>query len=67
MPLAGDLLGRERVSGAKKTRAGSDNKADRFEHITEVPAVWHAKQSFLCVSIFLLKIKYTGIPLKLPI
>ena len=50
VPLVGDLLGRERVTGAKKTRAGCDNKTDRFEHIVEAPAVWHAKQSFLCVS-----------------
>ena len=54
IPLAGDLLGRERVTGAKKTRAGCDYRTDRFEHIVETPAVWHAKQSFLCVGLFLL-------------
>ena len=53
IPLAGDLLGRERVTGAKKTRAGCDYRTDRFDHIVETPAVWHAKQSFLCVSLFL--------------
>ena len=57
VPLIGDLLGRERVTGAKRTRAGCDYKADRFEHIIEVPAVWHAKQSFLCVSNVLLCVK----------
>lgn len=50
VPLIGDLLGRERVTAAKRTRAGCNYKADRFEHIIEGPAVWHAKQSFLCVS-----------------
>lgn len=53
VPLVGDLLGRESVTGAKKTRAGSDVPTDRFEHIIEAPAVWHAKQSFLCVSLLL--------------
>ena len=52
IPLAGDLLGRERVTGAKKTRAGCDYQTDRFDHIVETPAVWHAKQSFLCVGLF---------------
>ena len=62
VPLVGDLLGRETVTGAKRTRAGCDYKADRFEHITEVPAVWHAKQSFLCVSIFFVyKIYYISL------
>lgn len=50
-PLVGDLLGRERLTGAKKTRAGCDLRTDRFDHIVEVPAVWHAKQSFLSVSV----------------
>lgn len=49
VPLVGDLLGRERVTGAKKTRAGCDHSSDKFEHIVEVPAVWHAKQFFLSV------------------
>ena len=53
MPLVGDLLYRERVTGAKKTQAGCDLPTDRFEHIIEAPAVWHAKQSFLCVSLLL--------------
>jgi len=51
VPLAGDLLGRERVSGAKKTRLGCDNAVERFDNIVECPALWHAKQSFLSVSL----------------
>jgi hypothetical protein len=51
VPLAGDLLGRERLTGAKKTRAGCDYSSDRFEQIIEIPALWHAKQFFLSVSI----------------
>ena len=50
VPMGGDLLGRERISGAKKTRLGCDSAADRFESIVETPALWHAKQSFLGVS-----------------
>lgn len=50
VPLAGDLLGRERVTGAKKTRLGCDSTVERFENIVECPALWHAKQSFLSVS-----------------
>ena len=30
VPLVGDLLGRERVTGAKKTRAGCDLPTDRL-------------------------------------
>ena len=52
LPLAGDLLGRERVTGAKKTRSGCDLRTDRLDHIVEVPAVWHSKQSFLSVSLY---------------
>lgn len=50
VPLAGDLFGRERVTGAKKTRLGCDSIVERFENIVECPALWHAKQSFLLVS-----------------
>ena len=50
VPLVGDLLGRERLTGAKKTRAGCDFASDRFVQLVEVPAVWHAKQFFLSVS-----------------
>ena len=50
VPLAGDLLGRERVTGAKKTRLGCDNIVERFKNIVECPALWHVKQSFLSVS-----------------
>ena len=50
VPLGGDLLGRERITGAKKTRLGCDSAAERFGSIVETPALWHAKQSFLGVS-----------------
>ena len=50
VPLVGDLLGRERVTGAKKTRLGCDSPVERFENIVECPALWHTKQSFLSVS-----------------
>ena len=50
VPLGGDLLGQERITGAKKTRLGCDSAAERFESIVEMPALWHAKQSFLGVS-----------------
>ena len=49
VPLCGDLLGRERVTGAKKTRLGCDQQHERFQNI-EFPALWHVKQSFLGVS-----------------
>ena len=53
VPLRGDLLGRERITGAKKTRLGCDSAAERFESIIEMPALWHATQSFLGVSFLL--------------
>ena len=43
VPLAGDLLGRECVTGAKKTRLGCDRPSERFENIVEAPALWHTK------------------------
>lgn len=51
IPLVGDLLGRERATSAKKSRAGCDYDSDRFKHIVEAPAVWHSKQFFLMVFI----------------
>ena len=45
LPLVGYLLGRERVSGAKKTRLVCDSPSARFQNIVEVPALWHTKQS----------------------
>ena len=39
VPLVGDLLGRERLTGGKKTRAGRDFASDRFVQLVEVPAV----------------------------
>ena len=50
-PLCGDLLGRERVSGAKKLRSGCDYGTERFDNIIENVAQWHTKQSFLGVYI----------------
>ena len=50
VPLGGDLLGRERVTGARKTRLGCDLPSERFESIVENVALWHCKQSFLEVS-----------------
>ena len=50
VPLCGDLLGRERVTGAKKTRMGCDLHTERFDNITENVTLWHANQSFLGVS-----------------
>ena len=49
--LAGDLLGRERVTGAKRARMGCDQPEERYENITETPALWHAKQAFLKVKL----------------
>lgn len=51
VPLCGDLLGRERVTGAKQTRLGCDLKTERFGNIVENVAQWHAKQSFLGVRL----------------
>lgn len=50
VPLAGDLLGRERVTGAKRVRMGCDLPEERYDNIVETPALWHAKQAFLKVS-----------------
>ena len=49
LPLCGDLLGRERVTGAKNTRMGCDYSTERFDNIIENVAQWHTKQSFLAV------------------
>ena len=49
LPLCGDLLGRERVTGAKKTRMGWDYETESFDNIVENVAQWHTKQSFLGV------------------
>lgn len=50
VPLAGDLLGKERVTGAKRVRMGCDQPEERYDNIVEIPALWHAKQAFLKVS-----------------
>ena len=39
VPLAGDLLGRERVTGAKRVRMGCDQPEERYENIIETPAL----------------------------
>ena len=51
VPLCGDLLGRERVSGAKRARLGCDHRIERFDNIIENVAQWHTKQSFLGVCL----------------
>ena len=51
VPLFGDLLGRERVTGAKRVRMGCDEPMDCYEDITEAPGLWHAKQAYLKVTI----------------
>ena len=47
LPLGGDLLGRERITSAKRLRTGCDKADERFDNITEVSEYWHAKQSLL--------------------
>ena len=47
--IGGDLLGRERVTGAKKLRKGCDKSSERFDNMCEVAEYWHAKQAFLGV------------------
>ena len=49
LPVAGDLLGRERITGAKNTGLGYDSPSERFTNIVEIPALWHTNQSFLGV------------------
>ena len=53
-----DLLGRERVTGAKRVRLGCDQPEERFENIIETPALWHAKQAFLKVKCSKIYIKH---------
>lgn len=50
VPLVGDMLDRERVTGAKKTPLDCDSAVERFQNIVECPALWHAKQAFLSVG-----------------
>ena len=61
LPLCGDLLGRERITGAKRMRLGCDAPSERFENIYEYPALWHVKQSFLGVSAKILPFPLTTI------
>ena len=61
VPLAGDLLGRERVTGAKRARMGCDQPEERYENITETPALWHAKQAFLKVKLSFVLLVYSFI------
>ena len=51
LPLGGDLLGHERITGAKRLRSGCDKAYERFDNITQVSEYWHAKQSLLICSI----------------
>ena len=44
-----NLLGCERVTGAKQTRVGCDYKTERFLNNVENVAQWDAKKSFLGV------------------
>ena len=57
IPIGGDLLGRERITGAKKLRKGCDKTSERFENMTETAEYWHAKQAFLSVSLVKITIK----------
>ena len=50
VPLGGDLLGQERITGTRNTRPGCDSAKERFENVVEMPALWHANQAFLGVS-----------------
>ncbi|XP_044180297.1 uncharacterized protein LOC114947031 isoform X3 [Acropora millepora] len=47
LPVAGDLLGRGRITGARNTGLGCDSPSERFTNIVEVPGLWHTNQSFL--------------------
>lgn len=51
VPLGGDLLGRECVTGAKRAQMDCVQPEERYENITETPALWHAKQAFLKVKL----------------
>ena len=45
VPLSGDLLGRERVTGAKRARLGCNHRVERFENIVENVAQYNGIQS----------------------
>ena len=51
IPNGGDLLGRERITGAKMLRKGCNQASERFDNMSEVAEFWHAKQAFLSVSL----------------
>jgi len=51
IPIGGDLLGRERITGAKMLRKGCNQASERFDNMSEVAEFWHAKQAFLSVSL----------------
>lgn len=53
IPIGGDLLGRERVTGAKMLRKGCNKASERFDNMSEVAEFWHAKQAFLGVRLIL--------------
>lgn len=49
--IGGDLLGLERITGAKMLRKGCNQASERFDNMSEVAEFWHAKQAFLGVSL----------------
>lgn len=51
IPIGGDLLGRERITGATMLRKGCNKASERFDNMSEVAEFWHAKQAFLSVSL----------------
>ena len=51
IPIGGDLLGRERITGAKMLRKGCNNASERFDNMSEVAEFWHTKQAYLSVSL----------------
>ena len=50
IPIGGDLLGRERITGAKILRKGCNHASERFDNMSEVAEFWHTKQAFVSVS-----------------
>ena len=51
IPLGGDLLGRERITGAKMLRKGCNQASEKLDSMSEEADFWHAKQAFLSVSL----------------
>ena len=56
VPCYGDQLSRVRLAGGKDLRAGCHTATDRLDHLYPFRiADWHTKQSFLKVSIYLIR------------